>query len=193
MAYNNTPLVPVGPGGALIVNGSAGGPNALAPAASNLTSAGVYSLLVGGPCRVEGPAAYMVCPAGAQQNDAAEQFVVFPAGSTGMSPGAALMPGSPVLVKSVQTGKFCRVVAVGGKQQILCDMDSASAASVMDFTGSGFSFQGQGFANYGSSQPLQLSGPGQGSQAALAPSECDAHLHMWRQLLDWVACLIAMD
>jgi hypothetical protein len=86
------------------------------------------------------------------------------------------------------------VVAVGVKQQILCDMDSASAASVMDFTGSGFSFQGQGFANYGSSQPLQLSGvPGQGSQAALSPSEYAAHLQMWRQLLDWVAWVLAMD
>jgi hypothetical protein len=176
VVYNNIPLVPVGPGGTLVLNGSAAGPSALAPAPINVTTAGVYTVLVGSPCRVEGPTSYMYCPAGEQQNDAAEQFALFPATGNSLGAGTALTPGTPIYVKSVQTGKFCRVVPVADKQQILCDVASPSGASTMNFTGSGFSYQGQGFSNYGSSQPLQLSGtPGQGSQAQLAPSECSAH------------------
>ncbi len=179
VAYNNTPLVPVGPGGTLVLNGSAAGPSALAPAPTNITTAGVYGVLVGGPCRVEGATSYMYCPAGEQQNDAAEQFALFPATGSSLSAGTALTPGTPIHVKSVQTGKFCRVVPVADKQQILCDVASPSGASTMNFTGSGFSYQGQGFSNYGSSQPLQLSRtPGQGSQAQLAPSECSARAIM---------------
>jgi hypothetical protein len=118
----------------------------------------------------------MYCPAGAQQNDAAEQFAVFPA-SKNMSAGQALQPGTSILIKSVNTGKFCRVVAVGSAQQILCDVEDASGASVMGYTGFGFSYQGQGFANSGSSQPLQVSSSA-GAQASLAPSECPGRLHL---------------
>jgi hypothetical protein len=120
---------------------------------------------------------YMYCPAMTPQNDAAEQFAVFPAISNSLSAGMLLAPGTSIFVKSLQTGKFCRVVPVGETQQILCDVDSTSSASKMSFTGTGFSFQGQGFANYGSRQPLQLAGvSGQGVQAGLAASECTAHV-----------------
>jgi hypothetical protein len=176
VTYNNMPLVPVGPGGALVVNGSAAGPSALVPAPANLTSAGVYSVVVGGPCRVEGPTSYMYCPAGVQQNDAAEQFAVFPTSSS-LTSGQPLLPGSSILIKSIKTGKFCRVVLVGDKQQILCDVDDPSAASTMAYTGTGFSYQGQGFANYGSSQPLQLGAPGSpGTPGSLNPGEWHAWL-----------------
>jgi hypothetical protein len=177
LTYNNTPLAPVGPAGALVVNGTAAGPSALLPAPTNLTSAGVYSIVVGGPCRVEGPTSYMTCT-GQPQNDEAEQFAVFPAIGSSLAAGQALQPGSNILIKSIKTGKFCRVVAVGDKQQILCDVDDAAAASTMIYTGSGFSHQGQGFANYGSSQPLQLGGPGStGTPGTLNPSRsrCAGH------------------
>ncbi len=177
VAYNNMPLVPVGPRGALVVNGSAAGPSELVPAPANLTSGGTYNIVVGGPCRVEVASSYMYCPAGPQLNDAAEQFAVFPAGGNSLSPGDQLRPGSSILIKSIKTGKFCRVVAVGNKQQLLCDVDSASAASTMEFTGSGFSFQGQGFANFGGSQPLQLGAPGSpGTPGSLNPGEWHAWL-----------------
>ncbi len=39
-----------------------------------------------------------------------------------------------MIVKSILTGKFCRVVAAGGLEQILCDVEAAQATP-MDFTG----------------------------------------------------------
>ena len=139
--YNNTPLVPVGPGGALVVNGSSAGANSLVPAPTNLTAAGVYSVLMGGPCRVTSHTSYVHCPPGQPQNDTAEQFAVFPTAGSSLSSGQPLVAGSNLLLKSLQTNKYCRVVTVGAKRQILCDVDDARAASVMSFTGSGFSYQ----------------------------------------------------
>ncbi len=51
-----------------------------------------------------------------------------------------IVPGSKVLVKSIITDKFCRVVEAGSQQQILCDVD-AEQATPMDYTGSGFAYQ----------------------------------------------------
>lgn len=128
---------------------------------TNLTASGVYSVVVGSPCRVESDTSYMYCPAGPSQNDTAEQFAVFPAATNSIGAGGALKPGSTIFIKSLQTDKFCRVVVTAdGKQQIICDVedpnDPAAGASPMTFTGTGFSYLGQGFSNFGSDEPLQL-------------------------------------
>jgi hypothetical protein len=131
------------------------------PVPTNLTASGVYSVVVGSPCRVESDTSYMYCPEGASQNDTAEQFALFPAATNSVNAGDPLRPGSSIFIKSLQTDKFCRVVTTAdGKQQILCDVDDpydpAAGASTMTFTGTGFSYQGQGFSNFGSDEPLQL-------------------------------------
>ena len=122
----------------------------------------------------------MYCPDSRPKYDAGEQFVVFPAppstraGAVGTSAalgasGQLLPAGSQVVLKSVLTGKWCQVVAVGSKQQIICNVAAARGASVMLLTASGFSYQGQKFANPGASQPLYLSGAG--SAGWFAPGE----------------------
>jgi hypothetical protein len=56
-----------------------------------------------------------------------------------LSPGAVITPGSNVLVKSIKTGLFCRVVLVDGNKQILCDVEAADATPMI-FTGSAFAY-----------------------------------------------------
>ncbi len=96
------------------------------------------------------------------------QFAAFPVSALGV--GSPILAGSKVLVKSVATGKYCRVVSAGNppKQQILCDVD-AGQATPMDYTGTGFAYQDQPFTNPGGGQPLYLGGPGTPSQ--LVPGE----------------------
>jgi hypothetical protein len=89
------------------------------------------------------------------------QFTAFPLNT--LAAGSSITAGSKVLVKSVATGKYCRVVAVATRQQILCDAN-IEQATAMDFTGSGFAYQDQPFTNPGGSLPLYLGGPGTPSQ-----------------------------
>lgn len=122
-------------------------------------------------------AGYLYCPPGAPQNDTGEQFLVVSSGANSISAGQPLGPGSAIFLKSLQTGKYCRVVSVQGKQQIMCDVEDPQApgeagASVFDYTGSGFSYKGQGFANYGGDEPLQLEEGG--VPAGVAPGGCMA-------------------
>jgi hypothetical protein len=42
----------------------------------NLTSAGMYNLLIGGPCRIAGAFDYMVC-SGEQKDDVSEQVSIY--------------------------------------------------------------------------------------------------------------------
>jgi hypothetical protein len=53
-------------------------------------------------------------------------------------PGAQLIkPGEATYLQSLQTGKFCRVVADAGRQQVLCDSDTLDGATPLTYTGSG--------------------------------------------------------
>ena len=187
IVYNNTPLAPEGPGGRLVVNGSAAGGNKIVPAPISLTNAAVYSMVVGSPCRVDNEVTYMYCPLDQSQSDTATQFIVFAAPSTalGSGTGQKLAPGTSIILKSVQTGKFCIVVSVGpAVQQIICNVTDPWEASAMDYTGVGFSYQGKSFSNFGSNTPLQLGATGMpaaltpGGMAAppfYAPPACSPH------------------
>jgi hypothetical protein len=189
--YNGTPLAPAGSTGVLAVNGSRTGGAALQVAPANITSDGIYSIAVGSPCRVDSAASYLYCPPGAPQNDTGEQFLVVSSGANSISAGQPLGPGSAIFLKSLQTGKYCRVVSVQGKQQIVCDVEDpqapgAAGASVFDYTGSGFSYNGQGFANYGGDEPLQLEEGG--VPAGVAPGGCMAVLGLTAWCLLAVCC-----
>lgn len=91
------------------------------------------------------------------------------------------LPRSPLHPAPIVTtaGKYCQVLLVSSKQQIICNLTSAAKATPLDFTGSGFSLQGMGFANDGG--PLYLT-PG-GTQARVVPGG--------RQALAGACCLYA--
>jgi hypothetical protein len=82
-------------------------------------------------------------------NDETEQFVVFPPAQTASSlaSGTVLLPGSMAILKSVQTGKFCRVVEVGTLRQVACDLSSPANATALTFTGTTFTFGGMPLTN----------------------------------------------
>lgn len=113
------------------------------------------------------------CPAdGSDGSSAGEQFTFL---STSLPPGTTLAPGSPMLIKSVKTGMFCRAVTGSdGLTKIKCDVSQA-AASVMTYTGDGFSYNGLAFNNPGGARPVFLSPkPSLGAVAvAPAPSSCN--------------------
>ena len=58
-----------------------------------------------------------------------------------MLAGELIKPNSQVLLKSLKTNKYCRVVLVNGLEQIKCDVDTAAQATPLDYTGTGFSYK----------------------------------------------------
>jgi hypothetical protein len=56
-------------------------------------------------------------------------------------PGMPMKPGSQVMLKSIKTGKYCRVVRVDRREQIKCDVANPADATPMVYTGTGFSYQ----------------------------------------------------
>jgi hypothetical protein len=64
-------------------------------------------------------------------------------------------------------GKYCQVVLVNYRKQIVCNATTAAGATPMDFSGSGFSYQGESFANDGG--PLHMTVGG--TPARVAPGE----------------------
>jgi hypothetical protein len=112
------------------------------------------------------------CPTDSSDgSSASEQFTFY---SNSLDQGSALTAGSTMLIKSIKTGMFCRVItASDGLTKIKCDVTAASATT-MTYTGSGFAYNGQSLNNPGGSKPLFLSSvPGIGVVAvAPAPSSC---------------------
>jgi hypothetical protein len=87
------------------------------------------------------------------QNDTSQQFLLQPA--NGSTTATAIAPGEQTIIKSVETGLYCRVATVGdGQQGLLCDVTNASEATPVTYTGTGFSYGGQPLASAGIGQPL---------------------------------------
>ena len=120
-------------------------------------------LNLGGPgtCRVDSLTSYMYCPSPTTGNGTTppEQFVA-------IRPDGLYDPiqaGEPTYLKSVQTGLYCRVVAAGTRDQILCDQPTTATASQLTYTGFGVSYNGDPLINpytTGGSGPLYFGNPG---------------------------------
>jgi hypothetical protein len=170
-AHNNSPLAASGPDRVLVVGGCPGGAETrIRQPPQRVTAAGVYGIVIGGSCRVDSATSYMTCGGSAQNNDA-EQFAAFPAAATSWVAGQELTSGSQIVLKSIKTGKWCRIVDVAGRQQVKCDLDSADGASALGLTPDGLSFQGQAFATDGAGT-VHMTPPGAvGPPSSLKPGQ----------------------
>jgi hypothetical protein len=111
----------------------------------------------GGICRVDGLTSYMYCPLpGGDGNTTQEQFTpVRPDGGS-----VPIGPGQATYLRSELTGKYCRVVPVSGRSQVLCDQDATSTATLLTYTGYSLSTaEGRPFLNPGGSSPIYFGDP----------------------------------
>jgi hypothetical protein len=132
----------------------------------------------GGSCRVDSPDSYMYCPgssSGGLPAGPESEFEIYSAGSLGAITGQPPAP-STVLLRSVKTGKFCRVVLradapVGQEKQVKCDLDSPQGASEVVYNGTSITYQGEPFSSGGCSTcPVYLGQPG--SNGSIVPGWC---------------------
>jgi hypothetical protein len=100
-----------------------------------------HEMLTSGNCRVDSATTYLSCPPGGTGTTLPEQFVPYrPDG--GLTP---IQTGEELLLKSEQTGLYCRVVSdtATGKSQILCDQPTPATATPLTYTATGFSYNGR--------------------------------------------------
>lgn len=109
-----------------------------------------------------------------------EQFVLQPVnGSTTVE---RIMPGEQTIIKSVETGMYCRLATFDdGQQGVLCDVSSISQATPLTYTGTGLAYGGQPLAAGGAGQPLLVTPGATSSTSTLtvypvgppaSPGEC---------------------
>jgi hypothetical protein len=137
-----------------------------------LTNMAPYQLAIGGFCRVDSSSTYMYCPASDAKGILPEQFIV---NVVGLPDGSIVLSSTPFTLKSLQTLQYCRVAPVGGRQQIRCNVDVASAAS-FTYSTAGFAYQGKGIVAPGNSQPLYIGSGANGTAGTAVPaglSTCD--------------------
>ena len=123
---------------------------------------------------MDSPDGYMYCPNSSSSPPPGpeSQFEVYSADSHAAVIGQLHVP-SAVLLRSVKTGKYCRVVVrtdvpSGQQQQVKCDLDSPQGASQVVYNGTSITFQGQTLSSGGCSAcPVYL---GQsGSNSSIVP------------------------
>jgi hypothetical protein len=118
-----------------------------------------YNIEALGNCQVAGPASRMTCPLAGDGSTAPEQFIsARPDGGTD-----PILPGQPMQLQSVQTGLWCRVVALG---EIACDQPTAATAATLTYTGTGMSYNGAPFVNPGGGKPAYFGAPGTSATSA---------------------------
>lgn len=113
------------------------------------TPTGYVSVGTGGGALVTNPTGKGDTPA--------EQFTLSPATST---TAGVITPGGYTYMKSVLTGKYCRLVpgATPGSQVVVCDLDTTAQAAPLKYTGSGVTYNGQPLLPGGPGQPLTIGG-----------------------------------
>jgi hypothetical protein len=131
-----------------------------------VTNTAPYRLAIGGFCRVDSRTTYMYCPATDPQGILPEQFTVH---ALGLPDGSTVPTGTPFKLRSVQTLQYCRVVPVGARQQIQCNVD-VSAASDFTYSTAGFAHQGRGIVNPGGSQPVYMGSAATGTPGTAVPA-----------------------
>lgn len=82
------------------------------------------------------------------------QFAAIPFGNS--LSGEPILPGSKVLLKSLKTDKYCRVVDVAGTDQIKCDVTDPAQATPIDYTGTGFAYKVRCWQAHGCVAAMQL-------------------------------------
>lgn len=107
--------------------------------------------------------------AGQCKDDPAYQFLLFP--TNNMAAGAAILPGQSVYIKSVATGRYCRIVVqAGGARSLACDAAASTAATPVTMGPAGLSIFGVPLVNPGSGQPVTAGGTG--TTGSVTPGEC---------------------
>jgi hypothetical protein len=164
LTYYGQPILPVGPGGQMAVLP----PGAAIPfvSGSSATSIGPSgpSMKPGLPFNIRSPTGYVSTGPGGEPlftntsgkgDTPAEQFTLTPYSST---TSGYITPGSYSFLKSVLTGKFCRLVpgATPGSKVVLCDLDTTAGATPLMYTGTGLTYNGLPLVPGGPGQPLAL-------------------------------------
>jgi hypothetical protein len=86
---------------------------------------------------------------------AAEQFTLaLPPGT----PGTTIFPGNASILRSVLTGKYCKLVQwrTDGTQVVVCDQVDPGLATVLTYTGNGLAYKGLPLVALGPGQPLAV-------------------------------------
>jgi hypothetical protein len=164
LVYDGQQILPIGPGGSMVVVPSGTGSTTTTP----ITPAGPV-VKPGLPITIQTEDGYLSVPntatamfpnATATGNSPAEQFVLTPATGSSTAP---VLPGTSTVVQSVATGLYCRVVP--DTQEIKCDQATPATATPMTYTGSGLVYNGLLLGTSASGQPATFS-----STAAIDPS-----------------------
>jgi hypothetical protein len=161
LSAGGVPLVAPSPGAPLVLANTTTAPVKPSSGTLSFKPAGVplpvevpINILGPGTCQVTTLITPMSCPTTGSGTTLPEQFTAArPDGGT-----SPIMPGETMLIKSEQTGKYCRVVQIGTqqqRQQILCDQDTPATASPFTYTGTstGVAYNGQPFVNPGGGAP----------------------------------------
>lgn len=119
-----------------------------------------YNIFGSGICKVVNASSPMVCPVTGNTSDPSPEAQVYVSRADGGT--GPVKPEEEVLWRSVSTGKYCRSVdPPGSASYIMCDLDTPTPASVITYTGSGFSYQGRPFISGTGTTPAQFGTPGQ--------------------------------
>ena len=115
--------------------------------------------------RVSGPSDFAFIGSGSGSTPP-EQFYAF--NPTNTADSTPIKSGQAVILRSQQTGMYCRIAAMpsAGQQGMVCDAATAAAATPLTFTGSGLAYNGVPLSATGPSQTLVLD--------ALAPAATTA-------------------
>ena len=87
----------------------------------------------------------------------AEQYTAYSPGN--LSSTTPIQPGQTTILKSALTGLYCELQpspANSSQTVMVCDLATAAGASVMTYTGSGLSYQGQALVPNGAGGQLVL-------------------------------------
>ena len=88
---------------------------------------------IGAPdnCRIDNVTNHLYCPQPTGSGSTPPEQFIFSSPDMSSTP---IKPGQQMLMKSVQTGKWCRVLLDG---KVMCDLDSSAGAAVLGYTGTG--------------------------------------------------------
>jgi hypothetical protein len=165
LTYNGQPILPVGPGGQMVVvpPGTSTATGTAGSTTTSITPAGPV-VKPGQPITIETADGYLSVPntgtsmfpnATATGSNPAEQFMLTP--TTGSST-APVLPGTSTYVQSVATGMYCRVVpgTTANSQEIKCDQPTPATATLMTYTGSGLAYDGMTLGTSGPGKPATV-------------------------------------